>query len=81
MMRNGNQVDTLVVFKEGTTVPKYQLSKGDFCFLVSFLVVGLPFAGMKYIYFGISYFYFMQVFDSALENKGLEDNSQETYYN
>ena len=42
MIRNGKQVDDLLVFKEGVTVPKYWLSRGGFCYVALFLAIGLP---------------------------------------
>ena len=45
MIRNGKQVDDLLVFKEGVTVPKYWLSKGGFCSVALFLAIGLPWMG------------------------------------
>jgi hypothetical protein len=45
MIRNGKQVDDLLVFKEGVTVPKYWLSKGGFCSVALFFAIGLPWMG------------------------------------
>ena len=47
MMRHGKQVDNLVVFKEGTAVPDYWLSKGDLGLLYMFFALGTPLAGKK----------------------------------
>ena len=47
MMRHGKIVDDLVVFKEGTTVPKYWLTKGYFGLVFLFFVLGTPLAGKK----------------------------------
>ena len=46
MMRHCKQVDDLVVFKEGTTVPKFWLSKVEFCLLFLFFALGTPLAGI-----------------------------------
>ena len=45
MIRHGKQVDHLLVFKEGVTVPKCWLSKGGFCCVALFLALGLPWMG------------------------------------
>ena len=78
MIRHGYPVDTLVVIKDGTTVPE---SKGDFFLWASFLVVGLPLAGINIFILELVTFISCSCFDSALENQGLEDNPRETDYN
>ena len=45
MVRHGKQVDNLVVFKEGTAVPKQWLSKGDIGLLYLFFALGTPLVG------------------------------------
>ena len=45
MIRHGKQVDHLLVFKEGVTVPKYWLSEEGFCCVALFLALGLPWMG------------------------------------
>eukprot|EP00092_Neocalanus_flemingeri_P026594 GFUD01028823.1.p1 GENE.GFUD01028823.1~~GFUD01028823.1.p1 ORF type:complete len:373 (-),score=60.05 GFUD01028823.1:194-1312(-) len=54
LVRNGRQVDNLVVFTEGTTVPGYWLTRGPFCLLVFFLAIGFPLAAVAILIWKIN---------------------------
>ena len=81
MMRHGKQIDDLLVFMEGTTVPKYWLAKGDLCLLFLFCALGIPLAGKNIFKLTTSYFELCSCYNSLLKNEHPEtDNHERDYY-
>ena len=78
MMRHGKHVDDLVVFKEGTAVPKKWLSKGDSGLLYLFFALGTPLAGKSISIDGLVIFISFSCCISILENEHPERENQET---
>ena len=77
-MRHGKKVDDLVVFKEGTAVPKRWLSRGGLWLLYLFFALGTPLAGKSISIDGLVTFILFSCCISVLENEHPENDNNET---